>query len=176
MSAARFMLSPIVQNFKPKIFSCRDSHPRLSVLPGCVSTNRVSDAGFVSGYRSSDTSSPTKLDRPSGAGHRTSNDSATLKLRNLETRFTPAASPPEAHTAVPIPAAPLPSLPEPLQPHPVPPDTGPGRRTDLPSNQKCAPDKYATMQSPWVHVPSAAPVQSIYAPHPCPDSRLRLPP
>jgi hypothetical protein len=58
------MLSPIVQNFKPKIFSRTDSHPWLSVLPGCVSTNRVSDAGFVSGYRFSDTSSPTKLDRP----------------------------------------------------------------------------------------------------------------
>src|ERR1700682_6100268 len=110
MTAARFMLSPLVQNFKPKISSRRDNRPRL------------------------------------------------VRARSSP---TPAASPPEAHTVVPDPFAPLFSLLEGRRrPCLAPPGIGPARRTDLPSNQKCAPDKYATRQSPWVHAPSAAPVQS----------------
>src|SRR5208283_5783581 len=103
--------------------------------------------------------------------------SGDTAIRVSTKKFTPAASPPEAHRAVPDPAAPPASLPEALlRPRSAPPDTGPRRRPDSPSNQKCGQDKYETRRSPWVHGPSAKLVQSRCAPLPCPDSRWQLPP
>src|SRR5271156_5598036 len=118
-----------------------------------------------------------KLDLP----HKTKNWEFKTP-RNLATRkpgplSTPAASPPEAHRAMPIPSVPPTSLLEAFrQLHPALLDTRQGRHPGSPANQRCVPDKCATTQSLWVPWPSARLVQSTCEPPPCPDSRWQLPP